>query len=86
MNKTHSSSASETPAAEDDEYNSEEDDDYVGTEEGEEVSLGSEDTDIDEDELQDLEEDAGRQHANYSQEESNPCIKQEEGCACTAWW
>ena len=30
MNKTHSSSASETPAAEDDEYNSEEDDDYVG--------------------------------------------------------
>jgi hypothetical protein len=58
MNKTHSSSASETPAAEDDDYNSEEDDDYIGTEEGEEVSLGSEDTDIDEDELQDLKEDA----------------------------
>ena len=52
MNKTHSSSASETPVAEDDEYNSEEDDDCVGIEEGEEVSLGSEDTDIDEEELQ----------------------------------
>ena len=58
VNKTHSSSASETPAAEEADYNSAEDDDYVGTEEGEEVSLGSEDTDIDEDELQDLEEDA----------------------------
>ena len=33
VNKTHSSSASETPAAEDDDYNSEEDNDYVGTEE-----------------------------------------------------
>jgi hypothetical protein len=72
MNKTHCSPASETPAAEDDEYNSEEDDDYVGTEEGEEVSLGSEDTDIDEDELQDLEEDAANNMPTTPKKKATP--------------
>eukprot|EP00956_Cyclotella_meneghiniana_P024430 scaffold49001_cov77-Cyclotella_meneghiniana.AAC.1 len=58
-----SSSASKTTAAatDDDEYISAEDEDYAA--EGEEeasVSLGSEDTDIDPDEVQDLEEDAAK--------------------------
>eukprot|EP00956_Cyclotella_meneghiniana_P036845 scaffold131244_cov66-Cyclotella_meneghiniana.AAC.1 len=57
-----SSSALKTTAAatDDDEYISAEDEDYAaeGEEEEASVSLGSEDTDIDPDEVQDLEEDA----------------------------
>eukprot|EP00956_Cyclotella_meneghiniana_P036844 scaffold131243_cov40-Cyclotella_meneghiniana.AAC.1 len=58
-----SSSASKTTAAatDDNEYISAEDEDYAAKGEEEEeasVSLGSEDTDIDPDEVQDLEEDA----------------------------